>query len=68
MTTMPHTPVPDADEAPGVSQPEPIPLGTLLLVNLRLLLVVAVLGAAAFALWRGLAALFPEISWLQYPA
>ncbi|MDP6387461.1 MAG: hypothetical protein QGI93_14795 [Planctomycetota bacterium] len=68
MTTTQHTPVPDADEAPGVSQSEPIPLGTLLLVNLRLLLVVAVLGAAAFALWRGLAALFPEIDWLQYPA
>ena len=68
MTTMPHTPVPDADEASGVSKSEPIPLGTLLLTNLRLLVVVAVLVAGAFALWRGLAALFPEIDWLQYPA
>ncbi|HIK59102.1 MAG TPA: hypothetical protein EYF98_00215 [Planctomycetes bacterium] len=67
MSSPPHLHDPDSKEEPAAAQPELIPLRTLMAVNLRVLLVVAALGAMAFGLWRGLAALFPELKWLQYP-
>lgn len=63
----PHPPDSDPEGEPDALQPEPVPLRTLLLVNLRVLLVVSVFCAMAFGLWRGVAALFPELKWLQYP-
>jgi len=42
-----------------------VSLRGLLLTNLRVLVVVSVLALLAYGLWRALAALFPEIPWLQ---
>ena len=57
----------DPEGEPDAFQPEPVPLRTLLLVNLRVLLVVSAFGAMALGLWKGVAAMFPELKWLQYP-
>jgi len=67
MSLPPNSSGSESEGQPGARQCEAVPLKTLLMVNLRVLLIVSVLGAAAFALWRGLAALFPELKWLQYP-
>lgn len=67
MSPPPHSPGPNPEGDSESPEPDPVPLRTLLAVNLRVLLVVAALGALAFGLWKGLAALFPELTWLQYP-
>jgi hypothetical protein len=67
MSTPPDSLRPNSECEPDTLTPEPIPLGTLLAVNLRVLVVVSALAALAFGLWKGLAALFPELKWLQYP-
>lgn len=41
--------------------------GALLLANVKVLLGVTLFIALAFFIWRGVAALFPEIAWLQGP-
>jgi len=41
--------------------------GALLRANLVVLAAVGVFVALAYLLWRGAAALFPEIGWLQGP-
>ena len=67
MSPSPHSAGSESEGESAEHRHEAVPLKTLLVVNLRVLLIVSVLGAAAFALWRGLAALFPELKWLQYP-
>lgn len=67
MSLPPNSAGPESEGKPGAHQCDAVPLKTLLMVNLRVLLIVSVLGAGSFALWRGLAALFPELKWLQYP-
>ena len=48
------------------ADPKPEPgFGELLLANLRVVGWACVLGFAAYALWRGLRRLFPEVGWLQ---
>jgi hypothetical protein len=39
----------------------------LLLANVKVLLGVTLFMILAFFLWRGIAAMFPEIAWLQGP-
>jgi hypothetical protein len=41
--------------------------GALLLANVKVLLGVTLFMTLAFFLWRGIAALFPDIAWLQGP-
>ena len=40
--------------------------GELLRCNLRIVGVALVVLVLAYALWRGLAVLFPELAWLQF--
>jgi hypothetical protein len=67
MSLPPHSPGSESPGQPGAHLPESVPLKTLIAVNLKVLLFVSVFGAAAFGLWRGIAALFPELEWLQFP-
>jgi len=54
---------PDADQdAPRASEPS---LRALLLANLRVVGFACALAVLAYGVWRGLAALFPELTWLQ---
>ncbi len=41
--------------------------GALLGANLKVLGIALLLALLAFGIWRGLSALFPEVSWLQPP-
>ena len=47
------------------SEPEEPTFGALLGQNLRLMAIVLVMAALAWLTWRGLAALFPDVAWLQ---
>ena len=50
----------------GESEPQTEPtFAELLFANLRVVGGVLALAAVAFALWRALAWLFPEVEWLQ---
>jgi len=65
MTSAP-TPSPRTRE-PGEAQlpPSPPSFWDLLWANLKVLLIAAAVAGVAFGIWRGLAALFPEMEWLQ---
>lgn len=49
------------------SEKEEPTFAALLGQNLRLMAVVLVIATLAWFTWRGLAALFPDIAWLQGP-
>ena len=53
--------------SPMTPPPKTPSFGALLLANVKVLLGVTLFMILAFFLWRGIAAMFPEIAWLQGP-